>query len=97
MALSQSDANGPIIEKLDLIVKLLAAMYTRGANKTESITKLADLSLSNKQISEIVGVSGAHVSQTLYMKNKTAAGNAAKKRKSDGKQEISTEPEVLNS
>ena len=52
--------------KLDVMIKLLAAMYTKGSNKTDAITKLADLDLSNGQIAQIVGVSGHHVSQVRY-------------------------------
>ena len=97
MAVPQNDTNDRVIEKLDLIVRLLAAMYTQGANKAEAITKLADVSLSNMQIAEIVGVSGGHVRQVLYMKNKSA-GNTTKIRKANGKTEtVSAEAEALNS
>jgi hypothetical protein len=59
--------------KLDVMIKLLAAIYTKGSNKTDAITKLAGLQLSNPQISEIVGVSGHHVSQVRHAKKKSAA------------------------
>jgi hypothetical protein len=97
MPVPQNDENGAVVEKLDLIVRLLAAIYTKGANKTEAITKLAEVSLSNMQIAEIVGVSGGHVRQVLYMKNKSV-GNTTKARKTNGKAEtVSDETEALNS
>ncbi len=68
----ETPKNEDIGLKLDLVVRLLAAIYTKGSNKTDAITKLGDLRLSPREISEIVGVSGHHVSQVLY---------AAKKRK----------------
>jgi hypothetical protein len=75
----ESDEAASSNGKLDIVIKLLAAIYTKGASKTESITKLSELQLSPKQIAAVVGVSGHHVSQVLYTKKKAPKTKADKK------------------
>src|SRR5947209_4974824 len=76
--------------RLDTIIKLLGVIYVKGCNKSETITKLAELTLSNKEISEIVGVSGAHVSQVIYMSKKVSPKD--KKRKEEAGPGTATVP-----
>ena len=75
MSSEEKTKNEQIGMKLDSIIKLLAAIYTKGSNKADAITKLGDLSLSPKEIADIVGVSGHHASQVLYAAKKRKKGN----------------------
>lgn len=62
--------NSDLCSKLDLVVRLLAAIYTKGSNKTDAIIKLSGLQISPKEIAEIVGVSNHHASQVIYRRRK---------------------------
>jgi hypothetical protein len=66
--------------KLDLVIKLLAAIYTKGSSNSDAITKLADLALSPMQIADIVGVSNHNVSQVLYANKKSGDKKKKKER-----------------
>ena len=56
--------------KLDILIKLLAAIYTEKSTNQEAITKLSLLQISPKHISEILGISNHNVSQVLYANRK---------------------------
>jgi DNA-directed RNA polymerase specialized sigma24 family protein len=55
-----------INDRIDMMIKLLAAIYTKGSSNQEAITKLYSLQISPKQIAAILGVSNHNVSQVLY-------------------------------
>lgn len=59
-----------ITSRLDIMVKLLAAMYARDRNNNESIVKLDKMQLSREQIADAVGVTTHNVAQTLYASKK---------------------------
>jgi hypothetical protein len=81
------DQEAPLQQKLDLIIRLLAALLVKGSsNDSEAISKLAILNLSPKEIASVVGVSSHHASQVIYSRKKAgkktnSAAKVSKRRK----------------
>jgi hypothetical protein len=73
--------------RLDIMIKLLAAIYTKGSSNQEAITKLSSLQISPKKIAEILGISNHNVSQVVYANKKNLN---RKKKKGAGKAQEST-------
>jgi hypothetical protein len=65
-------------ERIDTVIKLLAAMYARELKNNDAIVKLDNMNLSREQIAEAVGVTTHNVAQVLYSSKK---GNGKKKEK----------------
>lgn len=65
------DRQPGVAQKLDTIIRLLAAILTKGAaNKTDAILSLAGTGMSPKEIADVLSVSAHHASQTIYAARK---------------------------
>lgn len=71
---TKADEPSEVSHKLDTVIRLLAAILTKGANKTEAILALGRLQFSPTDIAEIVGVSSHHAAQALYVERKKNIG-----------------------
>lgn len=56
--------------RLDIVIKLLAAMYARELKNNDAIIKLDYMQLSREAIAEAVGVTTHNVAQVLYANKK---------------------------
>lgn len=76
MSAKSSDDLKDTNARLDTVIKLLAAMYSRELKNNDAIVKLDNMNLSREQIAEAVGVTMHNVAQVLYSAKK---GNGRKK------------------
>lgn len=70
MPLQEKDVNA-ITSRLDTVIKLMAALLTRGLKNNEAIVKLERMQLSREQIADALGISSANVAQVVYASKKT--------------------------
>lgn len=75
----QTTASTGVEERLDILIRLMAALLTKGSSKKDAILTLAALKLAPKEIAEILGASGNQVSVTIYGSRKAASRGKAKK------------------
>lgn len=67
------DANAnEITSRLDVIIKLMAALFARNLNNIDAIVKLEKMKLSRDQIANALGITNANVAQQLYIAGKKA-------------------------
>ena len=59
--------------RLDIVIKLLAAIFVRGLDNGAAIVKLDKMRLSRDQIADALGVTTHNVSQALYAASKKSA------------------------
>lgn len=87
MPLQASSSNAETNSRLDTVIKLLAAMYSKELNNNDAIIKLDKMQLSHEQIADAVGVTAHNVSQVLYANKKAREKKKAKVEpsKPDGK------------
>jgi hypothetical protein len=69
-----------ITSRLDIVIKLMAALFARDRNNNESIVKLDKMQLSRDQIANALSITNQNVAQVLYMSKKA-------EKKSDNKSE----------
>jgi DNA-directed RNA polymerase specialized sigma24 family protein len=62
----QTSSWAPLEQRLDIVIRLLSALLTKGQTKKDAILALANLQLAPKQISAILGISQNQVNVTLY-------------------------------
>jgi hypothetical protein len=91
MPLQDADVK-EITSRLDIMVKLLAAMYARDRNNNESIVKLDNMQLSREQITDSVGVTTHNVAQVLYASKK---GETKSKKSEAAAPDAATVPAVM--
>jgi hypothetical protein len=65
--------------RLDTVIKLLAAMFSRELNNNDAIIKLGKMQLSREQIAEAVGVTTHNVAQVLYASKRADGKKKSKK------------------
>ena len=68
------DYTKQVIEKLDIIIKLLATGQIKGKESKEQILFLHNLGISNKDIAEILGKTQNTVNATLSQSRKIKNG-----------------------
>jgi predicted transcriptional regulator len=59
-----------ITSRLDVLIKLMAALFARDLNNNESIVKLDKMQLSREQIANALGITTQNVAQQLYVSKK---------------------------
>ncbi len=91
MPLQNGDNQQETNSRLDVVIRLLAAMYVRELNNNDAIIKLDRMRLSREQIADAVGVSTHNVSQVLYASKKA---DAKKPKKANGKAAVKEQVEV---
>jgi hypothetical protein len=79
-----------ITTRLDVIIKLGAALFAREFNNIDAIVKLEKMQLSREQIANALGITTANVAQQLYMAGKRAEKKPQKKEEAVAV-EVSTE------
>jgi hypothetical protein len=67
--------------RLDVVIKLLAAILTRDLEKGEAIIKLDKMAVSREMIADAVGVTMHNVAQVLYAAGRRAEGKVQKRAK----------------
>jgi hypothetical protein len=68
----QDSETKEIISRLDVIIKLMAALFAREFNNIDAIVKLERMQLSREQIANALGITTANVAQQLYTAGKKA-------------------------
>jgi DNA-directed RNA polymerase specialized sigma24 family protein len=63
-------------QRLDLAVRLLASLLTKGMTRKEAILTLSGAGLPPKDVASILGISGNQVSVALYDAKHSAAKKA---------------------
>jgi hypothetical protein len=80
-----------ITSRLDVVIKLMAALFARDRNNNESIVKLDKMQLSREQIANALGITTQNVAQVLYV-SKKAEKKADKKSKNGEGEAVAAEP-----
>jgi hypothetical protein len=79
------DANAKeITSRLDVVIKLMAAIFARNLNNSEAVVKLDKMQLSREQIANALGITTQNVAQVLYISKKAEKKTEKKSKKSDG-------------
>ncbi len=78
--------------RLDVVIKLMAALFARDRNNNESIVKLDKMQLSREQIASALGITNQNVAQVLYISKKNEKKADKKAKTSEG--EATAEPTV---
>ena len=73
MARPRSDEADPVVERLDVMIKLLAGSLTRGMSRKDAVLALSASGLAPKEVAAILGLSGQQVSVVLYDAKQAAA------------------------
>ena len=92
MPLQDADVK-EITSRLDVIIKLGAALFAKEFNNIDAIVKLEKMQLSREQIANALGITTQNVSQQLYIANKKLERKA---KKSEG-QPVTSEPSTETS
>jgi hypothetical protein len=77
-----------ITSRLDIIIKLGAALFAREFSNIDAIVKLEKMQLSREQIANALGITKENVAQQLYLASKKVEKKA---KKGDG-QAVAAEP-----
>lgn len=84
MPLQDADVK-EITSRLDVIIKLGAALFARQFSNIDAIVKLEKMQLSREQIANALGITTANVAQQLYVAGKKATKkDESKAKKADG-------------
>ena len=83
MQLQDADAK-EITSRLDVVIKLMAALFARDLNNNEAIVKLEQMQLSPEQIADALGITTQNVRQQLYVSKKVEKKTDKKAKKSEG-------------
>jgi DNA-directed RNA polymerase specialized sigma24 family protein len=73
-----------ITGRMDIMIRLMAALFAREFSNIDAIVKLENMKLSREQIAEALGITTQNVRQQLYMASK-------KVKKTEG-QTVAAEP-----
>ena len=76
-----------ITSRLDVMIKLMAALFAREFSNIDAIVKLDTMQLSREQIADALGITTQNVRQQLYLNSKKA--------EKKGKQTKAEQPESL--
>lgn len=79
MNADQAAATAGIEERLDRVVRLLAALVTKGMTRKEQILALSGIGLQPKEIASILGISANQASVTIYNAKQSTAKPQQKK------------------
>ena len=71
MPLQDSDVQ-EITSRLDVMIKLVAALFAREFSNGDAIVKLDKMKLSREQIANALGITIQNVAQQLYLNSKKA-------------------------
>jgi hypothetical protein len=77
-----------ITSRLDVVIKLMAALFAKEFSNIDAIVKLENMKLSREQIAEALGITTQNVRQQLYMASK----KVEKKAKKSEEQAVTAEP-----
>jgi hypothetical protein len=77
--LQDTEKQDGINSRLDTVIKLLAAIFSRDLNNNDAIIKLDKMQLSREQIADAVGVTTHNVAQVLYAGKKADEKKKSKK------------------
>jgi hypothetical protein len=80
-----------LTSRLDIVIKLMAALFARDRNNNESIVKLDKMQLSRDQIANALGITNQNVAQVLYV-SKKAEKKPDKKSKNGEGEAVAVEP-----
>jgi hypothetical protein len=81
--LQDADAK-EITSRLDVMIKLMAALFGRDLNNNEAVVKLDKMQLSREQIADALGITTQNVAQVLYISKKAEKKADKKSKKSEG-------------
>ena len=70
-----------ITSRMDVMIKLMAALFAKEFRNIDAIVKLENMKLSREQIAEALGITTQNVRQQLYMASKKGEKKADKKSK----------------
>lgn len=87
MPLQDADVK-EITWRMDVLIKLMAALFAREFSNIDAIVKLEKMQLSREQIANALGITKENVAQQLYMASKKVEKKA---KKSEG-QAVAAEP-----
>lgn len=77
MPLQDADVQ-EITSRMDVIIKLMAALFAKEFNNIDAIVKLENMKLSREQIANALGITTQNVAQQLYMASKKLEKKAKK-------------------
>ena len=77
MPLQDADVK-EITSRMDVMIKLMAALFAREFSNIDAIVKLEKMQLSREQIANALGITKENVAQQLYMASKKVEKNAKK-------------------
>lgn len=78
MPLQDADVR-EITGRMDVIIKLMAALFAKEFSKIDAIVKLENMKLSREQIAEALGITKENVAQQLYIASKKGEKKSPKK------------------
>jgi DNA-directed RNA polymerase specialized sigma24 family protein len=82
-----------ITSRLDVMIKLMAALFAREFSNVDAIVKLDTMQLSREQIADALGITTQNVRQQLYLNSKKAE-KKGKQTKAEPTQSESLPPEA---
>jgi hypothetical protein len=88
--LQDADVN-EITSRLDVIIKLMAALFAKEFSKIDAIVKLENMKLSREQIANAIGITKENVAQQLYIASKKGEKKSSKTSEAAVAAEPSTE------
>lgn len=77
MPLQDADVK-EITSRMDVMIKLMAALFAREFSNIDAIVKLEQMQLSREQIANALGITKENVAQQLYMASKKVEKKAKK-------------------
>ena len=77
MPLQDADVK-EITSRMDVMIKLMAALFAREFSNIDAIVKLEKMQLSREQIANALGITKENVAQQLYMSGKKLEKQAKK-------------------
>lgn len=87
MPLQEADVK-EITWRMDVIIKLMVALFAKEFNNIDAIVKLENMKLSREQIASALGITKENVAQQLYIASK----KLEKKAKRNQEQAVAPEP-----
>jgi hypothetical protein len=80
-----------ITSRLDIMIKLMAALFAKEFSNIDAIVKLENMQLSREQIANALGITKENFRQQLYMASKKTEKTEKKPKKNEG-QAVAAEP-----
>jgi predicted DNA-binding protein (UPF0251 family) len=81
-----------ITTRMDVMIKLMAALFAKEFSKIDAIVKLENMKLSREQIANAMGITKENVAQQLYIASKKVEKKSPKK--GEAMAVASTEPSI---